>query len=74
MLIYLNPAINFCRLQSSHPGAPLLNGDDSLIIDETCILFHFAAEAISFVVLWTCHVLEHFKQLDRVFGKHGHSL
>jgi len=55
-------------------GGALLKGLDTLISHETGIVVHVAADPLSCVVLGTGHVLENFKQLDRIFGKHGHSL
>jgi len=55
-------------------GGALLKGLDTLISHETGIVVHVAADPLSCVVLGTGHVLENFKQLDRVFGKHAHTL
>lgn len=55
-------------------GGALLKGLDTLISHETGIVVHVAADPLSCVVLGTGHVLENFKQLDRVFGKHAHAL
>jgi len=55
-------------------GGALLKGLDTLISHETGIVVHIAADPLSCVVLGTGHVLENFKQLDRVFGKHATTL
>lgn len=55
-------------------GGALLKGLDTLISHETGIVVHVAADPLSCVVLGTGHVLENFKQLDRVFGKHATTL
>jgi rod shape-determining protein MreB and related proteins len=48
-------------------GGALLKGIDSLISHETGIITHVAADPLCCVVLGTGHVLENFKQHERVF-------
>lgn len=55
-------------------GGALLKGIDTLISHETGIVVHVAADPLSCVVLGTGHVLENFKQLERVFGTRSNSL
>ena len=54
-------------------GGALLKGIDTLISHETGIVTHVAADPLSCVVLGTGHVLENFKQLNRVFSESSHT-
>jgi rod shape-determining protein MreB len=55
-------------------GGALLKGLDTLISHETGIVVHVASDPLSCVVLGTGHILEHFKQLGRVFNGRSSSL